>query len=159
MPCWRRRWRTMAEPTVERLRVCVLWQRLSGYLSASLRALAEQDVDVLVVHESADLQAAFDDEALTYGLRSVAWTGSPDEARIESVLEDFDPHALIVNQWNVGAYRRIAHRRRGRTLRIVTVHNPWIGHAIRRARAPGTSARSRPRAWRALENAALNRAS
>lgn len=112
--------------------MCVLWQRLSGYLSASLRALVDQSVDLLVVHEAADLRASFDDEVLTQGLRSVAWTGAPDEARIEALLDDFDPHALIVNQWNVGAYRRVARGLRGRTLRVVTVHNPWGGRPRQR---------------------------
>ena len=68
-----------------------------------------------------------DDEALTEGFRSVPWTSAPDEDEIGVLLDEFDPHAVIVNQWNVGAYRRVARKLRGRTLRIVSVHNPWDG--------------------------------
>ncbi len=117
---------------IGRLRVCVFWQGLSGYLSASLRALVDQDVDLLVVHQAAGPQAPFDDDVLTEGFRSVSWESAPDTTEIEALLEEFDPHAVIVNQWNVGAYRRVARRLRGRTLRIVTVHNPWEGRLRQR---------------------------
>jgi glycosyltransferase involved in cell wall biosynthesis len=108
-----------------RTRVCVLWSRLSGYLSASLHALVTQGADLLVVHEAAAPDAPFDDEELTAGFRSVAWADEPDERALERLLEEFSPHALVVNSWHVGAYRRLARRRRGRALRIVTVHNQW----------------------------------
>ena len=111
----------MARP----LRVCVLWARLSGYLSASLHALADRGAEVLVVHEAADDSAPFDDAALTAGFRSSSWRNAPDEAALDRLLDEFAPDALVVNSWHIGAYRRAARRRRGRTLRIVTVHNQW----------------------------------
>ena len=107
------------------LRVCVLWSCLSGYLSASLHALVDRGVDLLVVHERAGRWAPFDDAALTAGFRSVSWSGAPDEAELTALLDEFRPHALVVNSWHIGAYRRAARRLRGRTLRIVTVHNQW----------------------------------
>lgn len=107
------------------LRVCVLWTRLSGYLAASLHALRDAGGELLVVHEAAIDEAPFDDAELTAGLRSSPWSGAPDEAELEALLDEFDPDALVVNSWHVGAYRRAARRRRGRTLRIVTVHNQW----------------------------------
>jgi glycosyltransferase involved in cell wall biosynthesis len=107
------------------LRVCVLWSRLSGYLSASLHAVVDEGADLLVVHEAAAPDAPFDDEALTKGFRSVAWRGAPDESVLSDLLDDFAPDAIVVNSWHIGAYRRVARRLRGRTLRIVTVHNQW----------------------------------
>jgi glycosyltransferase involved in cell wall biosynthesis len=107
------------------LRVCVLWSRLSGYLSASLHAVVDEGADLLVVHEAAASDAPFDDEALTKGFRSVAWREAPDESELSELLDDFAPDAVVVNSWHIGAYRRAARRLRGRTLRIVTVHNQW----------------------------------
>ncbi len=121
------------------LRVCVLWTRLSGYLSASLHALAELDVDLLVVHEAAADDAPFDDEVLTEGFRSVGWTGRPDAHAVDELIDAFDPEVLVVNSWHVGAYRRAARRRRGRALRIVTVHNQWTAtpkQVVARVAAP-----------------------
>lgn len=106
-------------------RICVLWSRLSGYLSASLRALADAGAEVLVVHEAAGADAPFDDGELTTGFRAVAWQGAPDERELMSLLDGFAPDALVVNSWHIGAYRRASRRLRGRTLRIVTVHNQW----------------------------------
>ena len=121
------------------VRVCVLWSRLSGYLAASLDALVADGVELLVVHEAASPDAPFDDEALTAGFSSVRWEGRPDEADTERVVDDFSPDALIVNSWHIGAYRRIARRRRGRSVRIVTVHNQWTAtpkQLVARAAAP-----------------------
>ena len=121
------------------LRVCVLWTRLSGYLSASLHALAELDVDLVVVHEAAADDAPFDDEVLTAGFRAVAWTGRPDAHAVDELIDGFDPDVLVVNSWHVGAYRRAARRRRGRALRIVTVHNQWTAtpkQVVARVAAP-----------------------
>jgi glycosyltransferase involved in cell wall biosynthesis len=107
------------------LRICVLWSRLSGYLSASLRALADAGAELLVVHEAAGPDAPFDDRELTAGFRAVSWEGAPDERQLWSLLDDFAPDAIVVNSWHIGAYRRASRRLRGRTLRIVTVHNQW----------------------------------
>jgi glycosyltransferase involved in cell wall biosynthesis len=107
------------------LRICVLWSRLSGYLSASLRALADAGAELLVVHEAAGADAPFDDRELTSGFRAVSWQGAPDERHLTSLLDGFAPDALVVNSWHIGAYRRASRRLRGRALRIVTVHNQW----------------------------------
>jgi glycosyltransferase involved in cell wall biosynthesis len=122
---WRPEVSTVTEATDRPLRICVLWTRLSGYLSASLHALVAEGAELLVVHEAAAADAPFDDAALTAGFASDLWRDAPDERRLARLLEDFDPHAIVVNSWHVGAYRRAARRWRGRTLRIVTVHNQW----------------------------------
>ncbi len=116
----------MTDPHPERpLRICVLWSRLSGYLSASLNALVDLGADVLVVHEAASPDAPFDDEVLTARFRSTAWAAAPDDRELAAVVDAFAPDALVVNSWHIGAYRRLSRRMRGRTLRIVTVHNQW----------------------------------
>jgi len=107
--------------------VAVLWAELSGYMSSQLLALLDRDVDLVVFHEVSSSTAPFDPEALTQGLRAHAWSGSPDEAEVEQVLDGFDPDALLVISWNYGAYRRIARRWRGRTLRVLCMDNQWWG--------------------------------
>jgi glycosyltransferase involved in cell wall biosynthesis len=109
----------------EPVRVCVLWSRLSGYLSASLHALVDQGAELLVVHEAAAPSAPFDDVALTTGFRSLSWNGAPDLQTVGELVGAFAPDVVVVNSWHIGAYRRVARRLRGRALRIVTVHNQW----------------------------------
>jgi glycosyltransferase involved in cell wall biosynthesis len=121
------------------LRVCMLWSRLSGYLSASLQALVDHGAELLVVHEAAGAEAPFDDEELTAGFRSVGWRDGPDERELGRLVDEFAPDALLVNSWHIGAYRRLSRRLRGRTLRIVTVHNQWTAtpkQLVARAAAP-----------------------
>ncbi len=103
----------------------MLWTRLSGYLSSCFHALVDAGAEVLVVHEAALDEAPFDDGVLTAGFRSSSWRDAPDDAELDRLLDEFEPDAIVVNSWHVGAYRRAARRRRGRTLRIVTVHNQW----------------------------------
>lgn len=114
---------------LRRPRIAVLWAELSGYMSAQLTALGARGVELVVFHEVSSASAPFDGEALTHGLRAHAWSGAPDEAEIEELLERFDPDALLVISWNFGAYRRIARRWRERTLRVLCMDNQWWGTA------------------------------
>jgi glycosyltransferase involved in cell wall biosynthesis len=106
--------------------VAVLWDSLSGFLHASLRALVESGVDVVVFRRDVQDEAPFDADSITSGLRSYAWTGEPDVAAIEAELEAFDPDAVLVCSWHIGGYRRIARRLKGRTLRIMSLSNQWF---------------------------------
>lgn len=124
----------MTDSSVGRpLRVCVLWSRLSGYLSASLNALVDLGAELLVIHEAAGGDAPFHDAELTARFRSVSWREAPDERELMSVVEAFAPDALVVNSWHIRAYRRLSRRMRGQTLRIVTVHNQWSATPKQRA--------------------------
>jgi glycosyltransferase involved in cell wall biosynthesis len=108
-------------------RVAVLWSRLSGYLHACLRALADQGVDILVVHQQAEANAPFDSAAVTAGIRSQQWADGPDEQAIDRLLDEFEPDAILVSSWNFGAYRKVCRKRQGRTLRIFGMDNQWHG--------------------------------
>ena len=109
------------------VRVAVLWGQMSGYVSAELTALLDHGVELMVFHEVASAEAPFKAEALTQGLRAHAWSGAPDEADIEHLLDEFSPDAMLVISWNFGAYRRIARRWRGRALRVLCMDNQWWG--------------------------------
>ncbi|MGH9211167.1 MAG: glycosyltransferase family 4 protein [Acidimicrobiales bacterium] len=108
-------------------RVAVLWARLSGYVHASLRALADQGAEVLVFHREPEADAPFDHGVVGTGLRAHTWTDDADGAVIEAALADFDPHAVVINSWHRKAYRRAGRALRGRSLRILAMDNQWLG--------------------------------
>jgi glycosyltransferase involved in cell wall biosynthesis len=114
-------------------RVAVLWAGLSGYVHAQLSALLTAGAELLVVHRSLNDQAPFDQDEVTRAIDARAWSEAPNEAELEAALDDFDPDVLLVISWHVGAYRRAARRRRGRTLRVLCMDNQWWGTAKQRA--------------------------
>jgi glycosyltransferase involved in cell wall biosynthesis len=111
----------------EGTRIVVLWQRLSGYAHASFAALCDLGVDVRVVHRVPDAEAPFDAAAITGRLATTPWQGAPTALVVESVLDEADPHAVLMTSWHPTAYRRALRRRRGRTLRILCMDNQWWG--------------------------------
>lgn len=110
-------------------RVAVLWDSLSGYLHASLRALQDEGADVVVFRRAVRAEAPFDDGAITEGLRTWTWSDQPDAATVARSLDELDPDAVLVCGWHIGAYRHIARGLRGRTLRLVSMPNQWWGTA------------------------------
>lgn len=109
----------------EGARVVILWQRLSGYTHAGFTALRDLGVDVRIVHRGGGADAPFDERALTDGLCTTSWTGAPDAQVVETLLDEADPHAVIVSSWHITAYRRAVRRRRGQTLRVLSMDNQW----------------------------------
>ena len=110
----------------ERPRVAILWQRLPGYTHAEFAALARarrRRPGRSIRRPRRD--APFADDATTAGLDAHAWSGAPDEDRLEAALAAREPHALLVSSWHITAYRRVARRRRGQTLRVLCMDNQW----------------------------------
>jgi glycosyltransferase involved in cell wall biosynthesis len=103
----------------------VLWEAFGSYINASLRALSEQGVDLLVFRRSVLDEAPFNDDLVTSGLETHAWTGGPDPDVLSRALEEFEPDAILVISWHIGVYRKVVRRWRGRTLRILAMSNPW----------------------------------
>lgn len=110
-------------------RVAVLWDSLSGYLHASLRALQDEGADVVVFRRAVRAEAPFDDGAITEGLRTWTWSDQPDAATVARSLDELDPDAVLVCGWHIGGYRQVARGLRGRTLRLVSMPNQWWGTA------------------------------
>jgi glycosyltransferase involved in cell wall biosynthesis len=103
----------------------VLWEAFNGYILASLRALADEGVDLLVFRRAGLELSPFDTDLVTSGLQTHAWEGAPDLQALDQALEEFDPDAMLVISWHIGAYRKVSRRWRGRTLRILAMSNPW----------------------------------
>jgi glycosyltransferase involved in cell wall biosynthesis len=110
-----------------RLRMAVLWAGMSGFVHAQLRALVDRGVEVVLFHSIGSVNAPFEPDLVTRGLQAHAWSGSPNEAELEKVLDEFDPDVILIMSWDNGAYRRIGRRWRGRALRILCMDNQWWG--------------------------------
>jgi glycosyltransferase involved in cell wall biosynthesis len=109
----------------ERMRIAILWQGMSGYMHAAFSKLVERGVEVRLLHRVEDEHAPYDPESVTTGLHATAWRGAPTPELVEHTLAELDPHAVIVSSWHIHAYRRAVRRRRGRTVRLVTMDNQW----------------------------------
>lgn len=112
--------------SARRPRVAVLWSELSGFFHASLRSLAAEEADVLVFRRSPTAAAPFDADKVAAGLRVESWSERPDAGQILEQLGAFDPDAVLICSWHIGAYRHVARRLRGRTLRILALSNQWF---------------------------------
>jgi glycosyltransferase involved in cell wall biosynthesis len=98
---------------------------MAGYSHAAFTELQARDVELVVFHRALRPNQKFDQAAITHALRTHEWRGEPDAAEVEAVLDELEPHALLVSSWHIGPYRRAARRRRGRTLRILCMDNQW----------------------------------
>jgi glycosyltransferase involved in cell wall biosynthesis len=116
-----------SSPPAERPRVAVLWSQVTGYVQSSLRALTDLGAEVLVVHDLTEKPSAPFDESVTSGLDAHAWRGSPDPRWLRTLVDGFEPTALLVNSWHIHPYRRLARSMAGRTVRVLCMDNQWRG--------------------------------
>jgi glycosyltransferase involved in cell wall biosynthesis len=108
------------------MRVAVLWTKLSGYLSSSLRSLQAKGAALLVVNEAATADAPFDEAEFGWIERRHQYVGRPEFATVMGLLDTLQPD-LILASWSVPAYQRACARFRGRAVRVGCADNPWRG--------------------------------
>jgi glycosyltransferase involved in cell wall biosynthesis len=108
-------------------RVAFLWNHLSGYFAASLEALLDTGAEVLLVYRTADAAAPYADFPVAEKVEHLSWSDTISADTIRAALDAFDPHGLVVNSWNAGVYRKVAREMRGKTARILTMDNQWLG--------------------------------
>ncbi|PYQ65147.1 MAG: hypothetical protein DMF54_11950 [Acidobacteria bacterium] len=114
--------------TIGFMRIAVLWQSMSGYFNASLRALNDlPGVEVCLAHRSPSPDAPFDPTLFGWLNPQYAWDHHPSVPRLEALLKDFDPDAILVNSWHVSAYRAALKRLRRPITRVLCMDNPWLG--------------------------------
>jgi glycosyltransferase involved in cell wall biosynthesis len=108
------------------MRVAVLWTKLSGYLSRSLRSLQAKGAALLVVNEAATADAPFDEAEFAWIERRHRYVGKPEFATVMGLLEAFQPDVILAT-WHIPAYQRACAPFRGRAVRVGCADNQWRG--------------------------------
>lgn len=114
---------------MEKARIYVLWQYMTGYAASGFRELVRAGHEVRICHQAARPEppylAPFDDDELLAGISSTSWKGEPDADALLADVEAFRPDVLLVNSWHIPAYMKAGRRFRGRALRIVVMDHQW----------------------------------
>lgn len=114
------------------MRIAVLWTQLSGYLNASLRALAAKPgVKLYVANQAAGEVAPFASSQFGWVPRRYEYTGEPDAGRLLRELTEFAPE-IILASWHVSVYQVCCRQFALRGLRVACADNPWRGTARQR---------------------------
>src|SRR5438105_5956296 len=109
------------------MRIAVLWQSMSGYFSACLRALATQPgIDLCLAFRSAQPVAPFDPAYSAWINPQYAWNLAPNVPKLEAMLAEFDPDAILVSSWHIGGYRAALKRLRRPATRVLCMDNQWL---------------------------------
>jgi glycosyltransferase involved in cell wall biosynthesis len=108
------------------VRVAVLWTKLSGYLSSSLRSLQAKGAALLVVNEAAAADAPFDEAEFGWIERRHQYVGRPGFATVMGLLDAFQPDVILAS-WHIRAYQRACARFRGRAVRVGCTDSQWRG--------------------------------
>ncbi len=110
------------------MRIAVLWQSMSGYFSASLKALDSMPgVEICLAFRSARPQAPFDPAHFDWIRPQYSWDREPSVPRLDALLVDFDPDAVLVSSWHIHGYRAALRRLRKPTTRVLCMDNQWLG--------------------------------
>ena len=111
-------------------RVAVLWSNISGYLSASLRALAEDDCDIFLSAYDADENAPFTHQLFSWlPPDNIRWWADArvDEIELAKKLSVYRPQLILCSGWSVPQYMSICRRYEGKAVRVLCFDTPWLG--------------------------------
>ena len=111
------------------VRIAVLWMASSGYMDASLRALARAGVEIFLSDRQARSQAPFAEEQFDWLKHRYTFRPVPVLSDLLPRLTAFEPDLLAICSWHIPAYRKIARLYRGRAPRILCMDNQWRGTA------------------------------
>ncbi len=110
------------------MKVAVLWTRLSGYLNASLRALATRPgVELFVAHQAAGADAPFEASQFSWLTERLEYGSRPDRVDLLARVRDYAPDVLLVNSWHIGEFRYVLERLKPPPLRVLCMDNQWRG--------------------------------
>jgi glycosyltransferase involved in cell wall biosynthesis len=110
------------------MRVAILWTGMSGYMDASLRALASRGVEIFISHSVAHSDAPFGDRQFSWIEHRYLFKGRPQLAELGPLVEAFHPDLLVIDSWHIPTYRRLARLHRGRVPRVLCMDNQWKGN-------------------------------
>lgn len=109
------------------MRVAYLQKAPSGHMNACLRQLVADGVEVLATVPPVLDDAPYEETVpACVSERFEMEPDSGDDARLLEVLDRFAPDVTLVVGWDVDAYRRVARRLRGRTVRVLCTDNQWM---------------------------------
>jgi glycosyltransferase involved in cell wall biosynthesis len=115
------------------LRVVVCWQDISGYMAASVRALAATEgIDLLVVAfvNTRDASAGWFNDTLLAGVncRLLGPQERHDRKLVEQIVADHHPQAVYLPGWAHIPYRKLAFSPRLADAKFALgLDNPWKG--------------------------------
>ncbi|MHB0981552.1 MAG: glycosyltransferase family 4 protein [Thermoleophilia bacterium] len=110
------------------MRVAVLWARLSGYMNACLKALAQTErVELFVASIRVSEDAPFDESPFSWIENHYQWESDPDEDELISRLERFQPDVILAAGWHNSGYRKAFKCYEGRAIRVFSMDNQWLG--------------------------------
>lgn len=113
------------------MKVAVLWQTLTGYLGAALKALAEVPGTSIFVADNVGpgKQAPFGEHLFSWipAENRFKHDGNPDSAELIRRLEAFSPDIIFVASWSTPAYNAACRHFKGRAVRITAMDNQWRG--------------------------------
>lgn len=107
------------------LRVAILAKGPAGFLDASYRRLAERNVDLFVAARTSLPNTAYSGSEFYDYAESFLWDGAPDGAALIKRINEFQPHAILMQSWETPGYRAVMKAARGRALRVLWMDNMW----------------------------------
>lgn len=112
------------------MRIAILWTKLSGYLNACLKALANlPNVSLMVVNQQTSHDAPFDESQFAWMEPRYQWQNRVDSVVLSEKLNNFCPDVLLISGWHIKGYRSIARQFSGKALRVMAMDNQWRGTA------------------------------
>lgn len=109
-------------------KVAVLWSHISGYLSASLRALRNCDCEIFLAACEPDARAPFHKGTVAWlGDDHIYWRpgGRTDENSLTKALREFQPDIILCSGWGNSAYLDVCRKFAGSAVRVLCFDTPW----------------------------------
>ena len=83
------------------MKIAILWTKLSGYLNACLKALANlPNVSLMVVNQQTSHDAPFDESQFAWMEPRYQWQDEVDTVVLSKKLNDFYPDVLLISGWH-----------------------------------------------------------
>lgn len=101
----------------------VLWNEMSSYWAASLRALAAAGADIRLVYKTSGANTPYDTSQWS-DLDGWSWDGFPNLERLRAE-KGWQPDLTLICSWNVSNYVRLGRELADHSLRLLCMDNQW----------------------------------
>lgn len=101
---------------------------LTSYLDACFRELVtNHDVELFIITRQFRDNVAYEPFPITQQTRVHSWIDEPSGDELVSLVDEYDPDAVLVHSWHVPPYRAVLRSRSGRSVRVLWMDNNWLG--------------------------------